>query len=134
MCVLAVESSLLTPSWQGKMDGLCYRFLADTSPYNRLISYYQQPQTLKLIFIGVKKEIPHGIVDLYGSHLSMVICFFKRCVFVSHASGNSRRHTEGLTGGISRAAPSVSISKLKILKLYLDWTGMRHFLNPKSSQ
>lgn len=79
MCVLAVESSLLTPSWQGKMDGLCYRFLADTSPYNRLISYYQQPQTLKLIFIGVKKEIPHGIVNLYGSHLSMVI-FFKRCV------------------------------------------------------
>lgn len=75
VCVLAVESSLLTPSWQGKMDGLCYRFLADTSPYNRLISYYQQPQTLKLIFIGVKKEIPHGIVDLYGSHLSMVIFF-----------------------------------------------------------
>lgn len=56
MCVLAVESSTVTPSWQGKMDGPCYRFLADKSPYNHLISYYQQPQTLKLIFIGVKKK------------------------------------------------------------------------------
>lgn len=46
------------PSWQGKMDGLCYRFLADKSPYNHLISYYQPPRTLKLIFIGVKREIP----------------------------------------------------------------------------
>ena len=46
----------VTPSWQGKIDGPCYRFLADKSPYNHLISYYQQPQTLKLIFIGVKKK------------------------------------------------------------------------------
>lgn len=51
-----------------------------------------------------KKEIPHGIVDLYGPHLS----FFFSCVCtgvrvcVSHTSGNSRRYTDKPDGELCR--------------------------------
>lgn len=57
-CVCWLSSPHCNSQLAGKMDSPCYRFLADKSPYNHLISYYQQPQTLKLIFIGVKKRNP----------------------------------------------------------------------------
>lgn len=87
----------VTPSWQSKMDGPCYRFLADKSPYNHLISYYQQPQMLKLIFISVKKRNPPWHCRPLWS-LPFIGDFFFSCeccvcVCVSHASGNSRRRT-----------------------------------------
>lgn len=67
-CSVCVSPVLtVSPSWQVETNGPCDRFLPDKSLNNRLISYYQQPQTLKLIW--KKKKSPNGTVDLYGSHL-----------------------------------------------------------------
>lgn len=105
VCVFWLLSLHCISRLSGKIDCPCYRFLADKSPYNRLISYYQQPQTLKLIFIGVKKEveeIPRGSFDLYGSHLLFETFFSCVCVCVETPGGTPTSLMESHLFGMSK--------------------------------
>ena len=134
VCVCCCRVFAVTPCWQGKMNGLCYRFLADKSPYNHLISYYQQPQTLKLIFIGVKKRnSPRHRRPLWSS--PFIVEFLCVCVFVCVLIYEclcvpckwilQQTHPPSWWRVIAGAATVVGMSKVIDLELYSDRKGMR---------
>lgn len=90
---------IATPSWQGKWIAPAIDFWQTSPPTTILYLITNSLRRSNWSLSVWKKEIPHGIIDLYGPHLSLVIFFFPEsvcacmCVCVFHASGNSRRHT-----------------------------------------